>query len=270
MTFRKKRHPSGEVYRFKAQMCVRGDLQRENYSSNETFAPVVEWATIRMLFSLSIIEGWATASIDFKNAFAQATLPKPIFLDLPPGYVQANPDARDKVMKIKKSLYGDCRAANLWYRMLRKSLIDDMGFTCSEMDPCLFVKNNCIVVLYVDDAIIFSKDDAEIERILQQFCDLKYDFSRDTTFSSYLGIQLQSLADGCIKLLQPHLKSSAIDVMGLSEANSCTTPIATPLFKHMDSPPFDQSFNYRSALGILQYIGNNTHLECAYAINACA
>ena len=149
--------------------------------------------------------------------------------------------------------------------MSRKSLIEDMGFTCSEMDPCLFIKNNCIVVPHVNDAIIFSKDNAEIERVLQQFCDLKYDFSRDKVFLSYLGIQLQNLANGCIKLLQPH----AIDVMGLSDANPCTTPIASALFKHMDSPPFDQSFNYWSALGILQCIGNNIHPECAYAINAC-
>ena len=67
-----------------------------------------------MLFSLFVVEGWKTASIDFKNAFAQATLPKPIYLELPPGYVQSNPSAKDKVMKIVKSLCGDRRAANLW------------------------------------------------------------------------------------------------------------------------------------------------------------
>ena len=94
--FWKKCHPSREVHQFKARMCVRGDLQCKNYSNNETFAPVVEWATIRMLFSLSFIKGWSTASVDFKNDFAQATLPKPIFLDLPPGHVQANPGAKDK------------------------------------------------------------------------------------------------------------------------------------------------------------------------------
>ena len=94
--FRKNRHPSGEVHQFQARMCVRADLQCKKYSNNKTFAPVVEWATIRMLLSLSIVKGWCTASIDFKNAFAQATLPKPIFLDLPPGYVQANPGAKDK------------------------------------------------------------------------------------------------------------------------------------------------------------------------------
>ena len=47
-------------------------------------------------------------------------------------------------------------------------------------------------------------------------------------------------------------------------------PIASPLFKHIDSLPFNQSFNCRSALGIPQCIGNNTHPECAHAINACA
>ena len=128
--------------------------------------------------------------------------------------------------------------------MLHKSLIKDMGFTCSKMDPCLFVKNNCIVVLCMDDAIIFSKDKAEIERVLQQFNDLNYNFLHDKTFSLYLGIQLQNLSNGCIKLSQLHLKSSAIDIMGLSDANQCLTPIVSPLFKHVDSPPFNQSFNY--------------------------
>ena len=56
-------------------------------------------------------------------------------------------------MKIKKSLHGDCRASNLLYRMLCKCLIEDMGFMCSEMDPYLFIKNNCVVVLQMDDAI---------------------------------------------------------------------------------------------------------------------
>ena len=120
--FRKKRTPSGEVYRYKSRMCVRGDLQRGTYDSNETFAPVVEWATIRMVFTLALLEDWTTASIDFKNAFAQAMLPKPIYLELPPGYAQANPGHKNFVMKINKSLYGDRRAANLWYRKLRATL----------------------------------------------------------------------------------------------------------------------------------------------------
>ena len=268
--FRKKRRPSGEVYRYKSRLCVRGDLQKGEFDGNETFAPVVEWSTIRMLFSLSLVENWVSASIDFKNAFAQATLPKPIYLELPPGYAHANPDAEHLCMKINKSLYGDRRAANLWYRKLRESLINDMGFSPSTMDPCLFIKENCAVVLYVDDAIIFGRTDADIEAVLQSFKTHDYDYSRDGSFSAYLGIQLQHRQDGTIKLSQPGLKQSIVDVLGLKDANACKTPISEPLFKFRDSPAFDNSFNYRSVLGMMQYVGNNTHPECAYAINACA
>ena len=269
---RKKRHPSGEVYRYKSRLCVRGDLQRLSSSMtlNETFAPVVDWGTLRMLFSLSIAEQWKSASIDFKNAFAQADLPEPIYLELPPGYAQANPESRDFVLKVKKSLYGDRRAANLWYLKLRSTLENDLHFKVSELDPCLFIRSDCVIVLYVDDAIIFGKDDDSIDKLLSELKDKAYDFSRDGSFSSYLGIKLDHRDDGTIKMSQPGLKQATVDVMGLSNANSAKTPITGPLFRHDDSPPFDGRFNYRSALGMLQYIGNNTHPECAYAINACA
>jgi hypothetical protein len=268
--FRKKRKPSGEVYRYKSRLCVRGDLQKGEYSTNETFAPVVEWSTVRMIFSLALIEGWVSASIDFTNAFAQANLPKPIFLELPPGYLEANPESHNKVMKIKKSLYGDRRAANLWYRKLRDTLIKDLGFHGSERDPCLFLKSDCAILLYVDDAVIFGKDNNTIEKVLTDIGKQEYDYSRDGTFSAYLGIQLDHRPDGTIKLSQPGLKRAIIDVMGLHDANPAKTPIIGPLFRHEESPPFDHSFNYRSALGMLQYVGNNTHPECAYAINSCA
>eukprot|EP00977_Amphora_coffeiformis_P023186 scaffold12381_cov86-Amphora_coffeaeformis.AAC.2 len=65
--FRCKRKPNGEISRYKVRLVVRGDLQRalSNYLSNETFAPVVEWSTVRMLFTLGVIQDWKSASIDF-------------------------------------------------------------------------------------------------------------------------------------------------------------------------------------------------------------
>ena len=230
----------------------------------------MEWSTIRMLFTLSHVSSWATASIDFKNAFAQAVLPKPIYLEPPPGYLQANPEHRDYVMKINKSLYGDRRAANLWYRKVHGTLTQTLGFYPSELDPCLFIRDDCIIVLYVDDAIIFGQKNQDIRKFLEQLKEQDYDFSEDGTFSSYLGIQLEHKANGAIKMTQPGLKKSIIDVLGLQDSTPAKTPITAPLFKHEDSPPFDESFNYRSVLGMLQYVGNNTHPECAYAINACA
>jgi len=270
--FRKKRKPSGEVTRYKSRLCVRGDLQKAqgDYTIDETFAPVVEWMTVRLMFTLALVEGWHTASIDFKNAFTQAKLPEPIYLDLPPGFLEANPTYKDKAIRVKTSLYGERRAANLWYRKVRSTLCDDLHFKVSDQDPCLFIRNDCILMLYVDDAILNARNEASLQKVLQQLKDHGYDFNRDGDFKSYLGIQIEQLQDGALKLSQPHLAKSLIDTVGLADGNASDTPAMGPLFRFKDSKPFDRSFNYRSALGMLQYLGNNTRPDCAYSINACA
>ena len=43
-----KRRPDGSVSCYKSRLVVQGDLQRESsiFTTNETFAPVVEWSTV--------------------------------------------------------------------------------------------------------------------------------------------------------------------------------------------------------------------------------
>ena len=268
---RRKRKPDGSISRYKARLVCRGDLQKQFYdfTLNDTFAPVVEWSTVRMLFSLGVMDDWKTASIDFKSAFTQAKLPEPIYLELPPGYQKANPHLADYVMKITTSLYGDQRAANLWYNKIRKSL-ETLGFQCSDFDPCLFIRQDCILCLYVDDAILHARSDAALDEVLDAIKSAGYAFSRDESFSSYLGVLVDHLPDGTKKLSQPGLAKQLLDMMGMSDCNPAKTPIAGPLFAHKDSDPHAGSFSYRSALGMLMYLTNNTRPECAYAVNICA
>ena len=267
--FRKKRRPDNTVSRYKARLCVRGDLQQGQFSTNETFAPVVEWSTVRMLFSLGILRDWKTASIDFKNAFTQGTLPKPVYLELPPGFLRGNPGSSDMVMKVTTSLYGDRRAANVWYRTIRAGL-EKLGFQVSEFDPCLFQRHDCLICLYVNDAILHAREDSTIDKVLKEIQDAGFHFNRDTSFNAYLGIQVDHLPDGSKKLSQPGLTQQLLELMGMVDCNPVSTPIASQLRSYSKSEDHDGSFNYRSALGILMYLGNNTRPECAYAINACA
>ena len=269
--FRKKRTASGEVYRYKSRYCVRGDtMSTEQYSANDKFAPVVEWITLRLLFTLGLVEGWSSASIDFKNAFTQARLPEPLYLELPPGYLQANPEYKNKVIRVNTSLYGDVRAANLWYGKIAATLTKDLKFSSSELDPCLFIRDDCIMVLYVDDAILLARNESSLQKVLDQLKDHGYTFNRDGDFTTYLGIKLTRKNDESMLLSQPHLCRSFMDCIGLTDCNPSYTPSAGPLFRYKDSKPFDHSFNYRSAIGILQYLGNNTRPDLSYAISSCA
>ena len=55
--FKLKRLPDGTPSRFMARFCARGDLQREGVDFFDTYAPVVQWSTIRLLLSTVLTEG---------------------------------------------------------------------------------------------------------------------------------------------------------------------------------------------------------------------
>jgi len=93
--------PDGEVSKYKARYCVRGDLEE---SKHETFAPVVSWSTVRIFLALSLTLKWQTCSIDFSNAFVQARLQQPVWIHIPRGF-HSNPTT-PTCLKLHKSLYG--------------------------------------------------------------------------------------------------------------------------------------------------------------------
>ncbi len=55
--FKCKRYPDGRIKKFKACFCARGNKQLEGIDFFETYAPVVQWTTIRLMFILEILLG---------------------------------------------------------------------------------------------------------------------------------------------------------------------------------------------------------------------
>jgi Reverse transcriptase (RNA-dependent DNA polymerase) len=103
-----KQAPDGRPTKYKARFCVRGDKQILEENDIDTYAPVVEWSTVRTMFTLTIMRDLQTRQIDFRNAFVQSKLPKPIYLKPPPNrrYHQMYSNYKDRVLKVSKSLYG--------------------------------------------------------------------------------------------------------------------------------------------------------------------
>jgi hypothetical protein len=75
--------PDGCVHKCKAQFCVRGDLQQEGIDFFETYAPVVQWSTVRALLVLSEFLGLETQQIDVSNAICQTNIAKELYVELP-------------------------------------------------------------------------------------------------------------------------------------------------------------------------------------------
>jgi hypothetical protein len=67
--FKLKRYPDGSLSKYKARFCAGGHRRIEG-----TFAPVVNWTTVRLLLILSQVLNLATKQVDYTAAFVHAPI----------------------------------------------------------------------------------------------------------------------------------------------------------------------------------------------------
>ena len=79
--FRQKRDPMGNPTKKKGRLCVRGDTMVAGIDYGESFSPVVQWSSVRLMLILSIVHGLETRQVDYVNAFAQERVDVPLWLD---------------------------------------------------------------------------------------------------------------------------------------------------------------------------------------------
>jgi len=212
-SYRQKRSPAGLLLKHKARICTDGSQQQYGVDSWDTYAPVVSWSTVRLLLSLASTHGWHSSQIDFTQAFTQPPIAEDIYMRIPQGwYVEnnilqqhSNSKYRDceHYIKLEKSLYGIKQAARAWFHFLEPGLLK-LGFKASEVDPCLFYKEDCVVVLYVDDCLIFSPHQGVIDDVIAALRQ-DYQIGAQGSVQDFLGIHIQKASDGAIQFTQPGL-----------------------------------------------------------------
>lgn len=74
--FKCKRYSDGLVRKLKARFCARGDRQIEGVDFFETYAPVVNWQTVRLMLVMSLLMGLSTRQVDYTAAFVHADIDK--------------------------------------------------------------------------------------------------------------------------------------------------------------------------------------------------
>ena len=103
-SFKRKRTPTGELIKHKARLCAHGGQQTHGVTYWDTFAPVVNWNTLRTFLTLSLIRGWKARSIDFVLAYPQADLDTDVYMRIPAGFKVSKPG--QYLLKLKKNVYG--------------------------------------------------------------------------------------------------------------------------------------------------------------------
>jgi len=81
---------SGAITRYKARLVARGDRQVAGIDYDETYAPVVKWATIRTVLAFASAQEMNSHQLDIVTAFLGAPLDADIYLQLPCGTICNN------------------------------------------------------------------------------------------------------------------------------------------------------------------------------------
>ena len=89
--------------------------------NSDSYAPLVQWSTIQFFIVLAVHMAWNTISVDWVNAFPQAILAKPLFMQTPRGFL--NKFGMNGCLMLTQSLYGSKFALKNWYMYLHKGLL---------------------------------------------------------------------------------------------------------------------------------------------------
>ncbi len=84
----------------------------------------------------------------------------------------------------------------------------------SKLDPCLFISKSLIIIIYVDDILIYEKSDDDINELIEQLKQDDIALHREGTAKGYLGVDIQQ--DGNkITMLQEGLTKQIITALAL-------------------------------------------------------
>jgi hypothetical protein len=120
-----KRGADGSLDHYKAHLIVKGFKQQCGVDYEETFSPVVKAATIRVILSLAISNGWMIRQLDVDSAFLHGFLEEDVYIHQPSGYEDKN--LSHYVCKLDKALYELKQAPRVWYARLSTKLLQ-LGF----------------------------------------------------------------------------------------------------------------------------------------------
>ena len=274
---RKRDIKTGNVYKWKARLNVHGGQQTKGVNFWETYAPVVNWFSIRLLLAQAVMQDWHTRQIDFVLAYPQADIETELFMKLPRGIDVPGISNKTHCLRLKKNLYGQRQAGRVWVKHLQKGL-KNIGFVPSKVDECVWFRDDVIFTFYVDDGIAWSPSAASVDKFLADFrneekAGAKYDIEDKGDITDYLGINFEKVGNsGTVHLSQPHLIDQIIKEVGVErfKARPIPAPSSKILGRDLDGPDFAYNFNYRSIVGKLNFLEKGTRPDIAYAVHQCA
>jgi Reverse transcriptase (RNA-dependent DNA polymerase) len=221
-----KRNADGSVERFKARIVAGGNNQQFVQDNFETYAPVADFAIVRVFLYIAVCSNMRMAQVDVETTFLNGELDENVWVMSPrgmPGY----PASR---YKLRKALYGLKQA----HRARHVKLVWDLcrlGFVELASAPCVFMlkTDEGAVYILVYDLIILAPTDELLSSVLKSLHEL-YELRQMDDVTMFLGVKLTwtLTSDGVLSsvaLSQPRYITDVLRRFRMSECKqTCGDP----------------------------------------------
>ncbi|GBM68281.1 Retrovirus-related Pol polyprotein from transposon RE1 [Araneus ventricosus] len=251
--------------KFKARLVATGFNQVKNVDYLESYSPVVNIDTFRLLIALAAKLNLAVNFFDVKTAYLHSDLEEEVYMTTPPGYEM---ETEGKVYRLKKSIYGLPQSGRNWYFKL-KSELERIGLKEIASDNCVFVminKNEVLVLcIYVDVIALFSNDIVLSNNVIRKLKTI-FELKETTDGEKFLGIEVRRNENG-FSLSQVEYINFLLEKYNMSLCNSVKTPMSKNEDKFFDSGnKFVNVTEFQTLIGELLYLANRTRPDISFTV----
>ena len=230
---KRKRDQFGEITKHKARLVMDGSRAQIGVDVFDTYAPVIDYSTVRLLISLAFGNNWELFHWDISVAFTNAKAEEETYVRFPksfpeglfPGYKGGT------IARLRRNLYGSKSAPKLWYKCLYEVLIE-LGFKSVAGHPCLFIRitnvaGKIVVVvmgIFVDDLLVTGNSAEEIAAV-QEKMRSKFVLTDQGELEYYLGVEVSKIDENTLLLHQTGYAKKILERFKMTDCNAVKTPL---------------------------------------------
>ena len=200
----KKKYNDGQLQFYaRARLCGRGDLQTEY---EHLYSPTIRLIVVMIILALHVQYGYPLIKFDVVGAFLQTPVTgEDIYVSMPSTIFNKT------IIKLNKYLYGLKSSNQKFYQYFSQILID-YGMQCVQQVEALFINDDIILLLHVDDGILIdkSKDNSASIKLLN-YINGRCEIQTTNDVTEYLKLYITRIPNGIVLHQTPTVDKMHVD-----------------------------------------------------------